>query len=67
MIGRIKRSLSPILNGLFRLAQIFWVESLITFFQHGSKGFFGCKVLHEEICAFEDLEIDGSESLVVMY
>jgi hypothetical protein len=27
--------------------QISWVESLITVFQHGSKGFFGCKVLHE--------------------
>jgi hypothetical protein len=67
MIGHIECSLAPILNSLNRLVRIAWVESLITVFQHGSKGFFGCKVLHEEICAFEDLEIDGSENLVVMY
>jgi hypothetical protein len=67
MIGHIECSLAPILNSLFRLVRIAWVESLTTVFQHRSKGFFGCKVLHEEICAFEDLEIDGSENLVVMY
>jgi hypothetical protein len=67
MIGHIERSLAPILNGLFRLVPIAWVESLTTVFQHGSKGFFGCKVLHEEICVFEDLEIDGAEKVVVIY